>query len=256
MKSALFTYISPFLYRYLARTSLVAAALASQISLFAASDDFSSGTDAAWTHSDVGLGGVQTYDASAFNYHLTATVGGYGISYLGSFLGGPMSGFIIDFDLLSWGGGAQKFGAYARASGINTPLGISGYMFSYEPDNGQVLIRQMTSANQLGKNLASGTYFLDTSKHYHFTFGGDGTSLSGAIFEIGGPSTPVAALSASDGTWTSGPVGVVGFGVGAATDFTVDNFVAVVPEPTTFSLLLMGGLVVARALRRRGTTGK
>ena len=253
MKSEFLTFLCYF-YRYGACGGVLAVALVWQTSVFAASDDFSSGTDAAWTHSDVGFGGVQTYDASGFNYHLTATVGGFGISYLGSFLGGPMSGFIIDFDLLSWGTGAQRFGAYARATGINTPLGISGYMFSYEPDNGQVLIRQMTSANQAGKNLASGTYFLDPSKQYHFTFAGDGPTLAGAIFEIGGPSTPVAALSTSDATWTSGPVGVVGFGVGATTDFRIDNFVAVVPEPATSALLIMGGLALACSLRRRGAT--
>jgi len=230
---------------------LLASVLCLQPTAFAASDDFSSGTDAAWTHSDIGFGGVQTYDASGFNYHLAATVGGFGFSYAGSFLGGPLSAFAIDFDLLSWGGGAQKFGAYARATGINTFAGVSGYMFSYEPDNGQVLIRQMTSANQAGQNLASTTFLLDVTKQYHFTFSGDGSSFNGAISEIGGPSTPVVQLAATDTTWTSGLPGVLGFGAGVPTDFTIDNFVAVVPEPSAAALLLVGSLAVAWPLRRR-----
>jgi len=230
---------------------LLAALLCCCTAAFAASEDFSSGTDAAWTHSDIGFGGTQTYDASAFNYHLSATVGGFGFSYIGSFLGDPLSAFSIEFDLLSWGGGAQKLGAYARATGINTFAGVSGYMFSYEPDNGQVLIRQMTSANQAGQNLASTTFTLDVNKQYHFIFSGEDNNLYGAISEIGDPSNPVVQLGATDSTWSSGLPGVLGFGAGVPTDFTVDNFVAVVPEPSAAALLLLGGLTAACTWRHR-----
>jgi len=216
-------------------------------------DDFTDGNDTAsptWTHSDVGLGGVQTYDASGQNYHLSATVGGYGFSYLGSFVD-PASDFMISCDVLSWGAGGQKFGIYARATGINTFLGVSGYHFSYEPDNGQVLIRRMTSANQAGSNRASTTYFLDNSKQYHFVFWGSGSYLEGDIYEIGGGGTPVVRLTATDTVYTTGLSGVLGFGLGANTDFTIDNFLMVIPEPATSSLLLLGFLAGWPVLRRR-----
>lgn len=216
-------------------------------------DDFTDGNDTfnpTWTHSDVGLGGTQIYDASGQNYHLSATVGGFGFSYVGSFVESA-SDFSITFDLLDWGGGAQKFGAYARATGINESLGISGYHFSYQPDNGQVLIRRMISANQGGKNLASTTYLLDDLKQYQFVFNGSGSHLIGRIYEMGGPADPVVELSADDTTFTSGLSGLMGFGVGVPTDFTIDNFAHVVPEPSAFALMLLGALAGWPLLRRR-----
>ena len=221
-------------------------------------DDFSDGNDSAnppWTHSDVGLGGVQTYDASVGNYHLQATVGGFGFSYLGSFVEST-SDFLISFDLVDWGSGAQRIGAYARATGIDTFAGVSGYHFSYQPDNGQVLIRQMINANQLGANLASGSNTLDFNKEYRFVFSGTGSSLNGKIYEIGGPVDPLVDLSATDSAFTTGASGLLGFGVGAVTDFTVDNFSHLVPEPATSALVLLGGLVLGwPLLRRRAGSG-
>ncbi|MBP7947869.1 MAG: PEP-CTERM sorting domain-containing protein [Verrucomicrobia bacterium] len=216
-------------------------------------DDFTDGNDTfnpTWTHSDVGLGGTQIYDASGQNYHLSATVGGFGFSYVGSFVESA-SDFSITFDLLDWGGGAQKFGAYARATGIDAFLGISGYHFSYQPDNGQVLIRQMINANQGGNNLVSTTYLLDDLKQYQFVFNGSGNHLIGRIYEIGGPADPVVELSADDTTFTSGLSGLLGFGVGVPTDFTIDNFAHVVPEPSAFALMLLGALAGWPLLRRR-----
>lgn len=238
-------------------TALVIAAFCAQtVARADVFDDFTDGNDTAnpiWTHSDVGLGGVQTYDASGQNYHLSATVGGNGFSYLGSFVD-PAADFMLSCDLLSWGGGAQKFGLYARATGINTFLGVSGYHFSYQPDNGQVLIRRMTSANQAGSNRASTTYFLDTSKDYRFVFWGSGTYLEGDIYEIGGPADPVVRLTGTDTVYTTGLSGVLGFGLGVNTDFTVDNFLMVIPEPATSALLLLGALAGWPLLRRRAVS--
>jgi len=221
-------------------------------------DDFTDGNDTlnpTWTHSDVGLGGTQTYDASGQNYHLSATVGGFGFSYVGSFVEST-SDFLITFDLVDWGSGAQRIGAYARATGIDTFAGVSGYHFSYQPDNGQVLIRQMINANQLGANLASGSNTLDFNKEYRFVFSGTGSSLNGKIYEIGGPVDPLVDLSATDSAFTTGASGLLGFGVGAVTDFTVDNFSHLVPEPATSALVLLGGLVLGwPLLRRRAGSG-
>lgn len=234
---------------------LATAALCWHTSAFAITDDFSDGDDTAnppWTHSNIGLS-TAGYDASGLNYHLTSPVGGFGISYAGSFLADTMSDFTISMDLVDWQSSSQqKIGIYARASDINVALGLDGYHFSYDPIPGQFLIRRMVNANQGGSNRASTNgIFLDVAKDYQFIFIGAGTNLNARVYEIGGPATPVVELNAIDTTFTSGLSGVIGFG-GGATDFTIDNFSAEpVPEPAAFALLLLGGLALGRSLLRR-----
>jgi hypothetical protein len=66
----------------------------------------------------------------------------------------------------------------------------------------------------------------------------------------------VVELSANDTLFTSGLSGVLGFGVGVPTDFTIDNFTHVVPEPATSVLLGLGGVLAAWPLLRRRASSR
>lgn len=84
---------------------------------------------------------------------------------------------------------------------------------------------------------------LDTAGDDHLVFCGLGSTMTGQVFSLDRLSTPLATVTATDGTYASGSPGLL---VGASTtaqtsaaDATVDNFRAV-PEPATWALLALG----------------
>ena len=118
--------------------------------------------------------------------------------------------------------------------------------------------------NGLGIEVVDEVFFdlSEDVEQLKLVFRGEGSNLSGELFDLANPDTPLITLSGSDATYTAGysevvagsaaPEGVVPF-FGSSADSVVDNFSLVatqVPEPSS-ALLLGGGGLMLFARRRR-----
>jgi hypothetical protein len=225
----------------------------------AQTDDFNDGNDTGWTRYDplAGFGAPATFSFPGGGYRIQA-----GVSPNPGLLGPGRAGsvrtdqsysdFSVSFDLVDWNNAQdQAFGALARLSQIG--LGTTdGYAFTYATD-GSIDISRIL--NEAASNVATASVTLNPLNDYRFVFSGTGSSFVGSVFDLANLSTPVATVSGTDATYASGFLGVLVFdnsptGTGAP-DATFDNYVAVVPEPSSVALLCMGGLVLFRFAARR-----
>jgi len=222
-------------------TSLVAAVAPPFI------DDFNDGNDVGWDHYDplagLGAGGVGTWSFPNGAYRLQATgaqvPGQTGPARVGSFTDLIYAEFEMQFEVVAWATNLdQLFGAIARVqqAGLGT---TDGYIFSYDMRNGRgptgrVEIQRVT--DERGTTLASVDLTLLAGRQYRFTFSGYLNQFRGQIFDVTNTTQAVATLTASDGTYASGYVGIFIYDNSNAetqpVDFTVDNFSVFSPRPT------------------------
>ncbi len=251
--------------RCIAGTAACAALLSFTLTAQAApiySDDFSSLNDSGWTHMNMfALSTLQTWDASSGAYRMTAPMNGFnpGTGKYG-FVGSSPTGIsvtdcIVQSDVVAFQGpgGFGAFGVGTRLQYINTPLGMTGYAFVYEPFGnnyaGAVTLYRVGPPGDPFNGLGSANVSLSVGSQYRLTISAFGDQISGSIFDAGGGL--LATVAATDPNYTTGGVGLLGLGQQPmpTLDFTMDNFMVVVPEPG--SALLIGlGLAGLLALRR------
>ena len=231
-------------------------------------DDFSSGTDAAWTHVSIfALSGGQTWNASTGAYEITAPNNGYNpgtgkYGFAASVATGlTLTDGYVQSDVVTWQGNGiwGPFGVGARLGNLSTPLGITGYSFVYVPTdnggNGGIELQRLGPPS-IFNGLGHVNVSLTPGQEYTMTLETSGSSIVGTIWNVGQAGiSMVAQVSATDATYASGAVGL--FVVGQApmpTDSTTfDNFLVVVPEPGTGALLLLGlaGFIAGRRVLPR-----
>jgi hypothetical protein len=230
-------------------------------------NNFSSLTDAGWTHlSAFALSTGQTWDASTGAYRLAAPPNGYNpgngkYGFVGSVVTGlSMVDGYVQSDVVTWQGPglAGAFGVGSRLGNLGTPLGITGYGIVYEPygNGGLGGIRlERFGPPSIFNNLGSQAVTLTPGSQYTFTLETTGSYIIGSLWNVGQVGTSlVGQVSATDATYASGSVGL--FGVTQqpipTVDTTWDNYLVMIPEPGTglLCLLGLGGLV---AVRRSGS---
>ena len=171
-------------------------------------DDFSDLNDTAnptWTRLDgAAASTLQTWDASAGQYHLTAPANGThplfpGYSFVGSYTGPSftdvrVSTDFVDFTPTDFEG--SIIGVAARLNGDNRswanpadPMqGLHGYGYMYEANanngNGEVVLALLWAAGY--KDIGSQKVTLDNNKDYRFVLEVIGNALHGQVFELDG----------------------------------------------------------------------
>jgi hypothetical protein len=226
-------------------------------------NDFSSHSDAGWTHMNLfAQSTLQTWDASSGAYRMTAIANGFnpGNGQYG-FVGSAVTGLTIgngyvQSDIFSFQGPGVfgAFGVGSRMNNLNIPLALTGYAIVYEPYGnggaGDIRLERLGppgTFNSLGALNVS----LSTANKYTFTLETTGSSIVGSLWDVGQVGTSlVGQVSNTDATYASGSVGL--FSVVQQpippVDVTFDNFLVAIPEPGSGLLLGLGlaGFFVGR----------
>ncbi len=226
-------------------------------------DNFDSGTDSGWTHleplAQFGAPGAFSFPNGGYRIQASASPDP---TNLGSGRAGSLrtdlnfAGFFAGFDLLAWNNSlSQSIGLLGRVTspGFGT---TKGYAFTYSTA-GSISIALLN--NEHLTTLASAPLNLDPTKRYNFQFDGIGHALTGGVYDPANHNNLVALLAVDDDAYAQGVSGFYLFSnVGSGTaDATFDNYraVALVPEPSTVSLLFLGAAVLLwTAIRRHKET--
>ena len=249
----------------LTTAAVVIAAAATGANAAPVQDDFNDGNDDGWLRyqpiADFGAPGTWTFPNGA--YRIQAAVTG-GPSTTGPSRAGSMrpdttsTDFSVSVDLVDWDDSHdQAIGLLARATQYNQgPGALDGYAFTYHTGSDTIWLTVAT--NEVPTNVLSAPVTLNPANDYRFVFTGQGPQLTGSVYALSNLATPLATVTITDATYTSGELGIVVFdntggnsSLGA--DATWDNFAhpAVIPEPATAAAALLGLAGVCGRIRAR-----
>jgi hypothetical protein len=117
--------------------------------------------------------------------------------------------FLAVVDVVSWNQALdQSFGLLGRLQGNPQPGAMSGYSLTYGPYTRQLAISRLDA--EVAVPLASFTVSLPPGDAYRLVFSGEGSALSGAVYNLSAPLQPMAVLSATDGRFWAGFCGLLG----------------------------------------------
>jgi len=243
--------------RFLLLSSLLAASPAGAVTF---SDNFNSGTDAGWTRyqplSPFGAGGTYTFPGGN-TYRIAAAAspnpGVLGPARAGSFrTTNTYTDFDMSVDIVDYDSSQSNMviGLIGRAAspGLQTTDGYALIVGAGQLSI-QVIDNEAPTAVVVGVPL---TY--NPATQYRAFFHAVGTTLSAEIYDINNLATPLASISGTDTTYSSGINGVFVFAnttnAGATARATFDNYFTAdaIPEPAAAGL---AGLGLLLTLRRR-----
>ncbi len=233
-------------------------------------DDFNDGNDNGWTRYDpIGAAIGSPFASFSFpngnSYRMQAPESPnpavIGPARAGAYRADiSQTNFVNTIDVINWESGIeQSFGLVARAGNFGPGM-TTGYVFMMcdlcdfiaisRADNEQFFGPESDPDGD-GSSFASVN--IDPANAYRLVFTGIGSSLTGEIYDLSDLTTPLATVTATDTTYTSGNPGLLtaAFTTPGATntDTTFDNFSAI-PEPTSALLIGMSALLLTRRQRR------
>lgn len=223
-------------------------------------DDFNDGNDTGWTHKSSVPGKSGAFAFPGGNtYQITAPAAGgtFGPARTGSVhLDQTYTSFYQQVDIVDRDPTNMSATAGLVARGASFGLQTTdGYLLTLTAGGAFTLYRV---DNESPTSLVGQTVALSPTADYRMIFTGDGSTLTGQLFNLSNLSRVIATVNFTDTTYSSGVSGLYVFdgsaaGISSATA-TFDNYVSAdsasaVPESSTFSAFGIGlGLLI---LRRR-----
>jgi hypothetical protein len=198
-------------------------------------DDFNDGNDAGWTHYNPIDTGTWTVSGGAYRLQSSAS---QSPSTVGPGRAGSLrttetyTQFSASVDIVAWDNSLdQIFGLITR---VTTPgLGTTkGYGFTYATRTGRAATGQLQMlliTQEAGTDITPAVNFTFVpGQSYRLVFEGVLDGLTAKLFSTTNLSTPLATLTASNTTYTSGGVGFFTYdnsrGGASRADVTFDNF--------------------------------
>jgi len=182
-------------------------------------DDFTDGNDDGWTRFDplgTALGSPYALHQVQFGqYRLScepspdpSTIGP---ARLAAYRADTVYGdFTAVVDVVSWNAALdQSFGFIARVQPDAAPGALNGYALNYQPFDQDIEINRIVAEQPV--NLARVSLNLAPGDSYRFVFTGQGNLLQAAVYNLTDPLLPLTSLTALDGTFTSGQVGLFAY---------------------------------------------
>jgi len=169
-----------------------------------------------------------------------------GPARVGSLLPVSMGDFALSFDIPSYSSSLREFfGAAARMGTIGFGT-TSGYAFGYDNTSLGLFISKIVNEASQGA-IGPGAFapvMLTPGQGYRFTFEGSGVNFDGAVYSLNNLTTPLASVSGTDSSFSSGEFGLLVASQMASgpADQTFSRF-SLIPEPATAKLAVLGGLM-------------
>jgi hypothetical protein len=237
-------------YLLIAASSLVSAATT-------ITDDFNDGNDNGWTRESplaaYGAGGVFTFPGGN-SYQMSAPASP-SPSLLGPARVGSVrydqsyTSFFVQADILGWDADNPAMAMGLVARGGNFGLGTTTGYFLAISASGVFDINRTTGESPVPLP-GSTSVSLDVNASYRLVFSGNGSVLTGQIYNLTDLINPIATIGTVDSTYSSGYSGLFVYDGSAAANRTAtavfDNYLSAIPEPSTLSLLALGLLVIRR----------
>jgi len=238
---------------------LIAAAPAGAATI---SDNFNTGSDASWTRYSplAGFGAPGTFSFPGGNTYRIAAAASPSPASLGPGRAGSFqttttyTDFDMNVDVVDYDSSQSSMvvGLLARTTTIG--LGTTnGYGLTL---GGGAFAIQVITGELPGVTVATAPLTLSPVTQYRVFFHGLGTTLSAELYDLTNLSTPLATISGSNATYTSGVNGLFVYAnsttAGATARATYDNYFTAtpVPEPATTGLAGLGLMLLLPRRRK------
>jgi hypothetical protein len=260
MKTGRLIDLAPRVMRVVAG-AILCLAMAGSVSAQLLSDDFNDGNDEGWTHVDLlSLTGVGTtdYSASSGSYVISSQEE---LPVLAQDCNGGGTFWTPSLSDPLFAEGVVRATVRLDNEISNAFIGLrldaagNGYDFAVNNSSDRIFIDRLVGFVGLQDGLSSMPFELVPGQDYIIQGTALGPNLSMKIWKVGDPEPAEPQLTGVDATYTVGAVWLATYYCatppeGGQISARFDNVTFQVPEPSAFSLALLGFMALVRSARR------